>query len=93
MIPRGIKFPFRFHAGSVVRSEGDQNIREAVSVLLGTAKGEYLYLPEYGADLRRRIFDSTNVVPLIKHDIQAAIARFEPRVEVVDIETEIVTNG
>lgn len=89
--PSGIKFPFRFQAGSIALSEGDKNIKEAVSILLGTGKGEYLYQPEYGSDLRRRIFDSTNVKSLIKRDVTVAIAQFEPRVELMDVETEAGT--
>jgi len=87
---KGIKFPFQFRAGSVATSEGNNYVLDCVCVLLGINKGEYLYLPEYGTDLRKRIFDPINVTSLIESDIKIAIAKFEPRVELVDIKTEIV---
>ena len=55
--------------------------------IIGTGKNEYLMKPNYGADLRRRVFDPINVAALVEGDISAAIRQFEPRVDLLRVST------
>ena len=55
--------------------------------IIGTSKNEYLMKPNFGADLRRRVFDPVNVAALVEGDISAAIRQFEPRVDLLRVST------
>lgn len=81
----GVKFPFQFHAGRVALSRGEQHIKESVMQVIGTAKGEYLMKPDFGTNLRRRVFDPVNIAALLESDIKEALIRWEARVELVNI--------
>lgn len=64
---------------ATVRHGSDDEIRQNVAVLLGTRLGQRLTEPEFG------ISDPTFTLSPDLAEIEAAIARFEPRAE-VDIE-------
>jgi hypothetical protein len=83
-------FPPRVRAdGRIAWSSGEDNIREAMRIVLMTEPGERVRLPEFGAGLGRFLFEP-NIVPthtLIAERIQNALVRWEPRirVEAVDV--------
>lgn len=86
---QGIKFPLKFYSGRVSLSNGDKHIRESIVQIIGTAKGEYLLKPTFGSDLPRRVFDTVNVMPLVRLDVKTAIEKFEKRVDVTSIEAQL----
>ena len=88
---RGISFPPRVGAdGRVVWSEASDNIREGMRVVLATALGERIMLPQFGTDLRERLFEPNTVATrrLIQQRIESALQRWEPRVSVESIVVE-----
>lgn len=86
---RGIRWPFAFANGSVATSSNEQHLRESVLQILGTAPGEYLFVPMFGCGLHERVFDPVNVSALVATDARAAINRWEPRVEVVTVRADL----
>lgn len=81
---RGWKFPPAFnksrrHAEMV---EHEEDIREALHIILLTTKGERILQPEFGSDLKRHLFDSiTNTkITQLTEDIRRSILLGEPRV-------------
>lgn len=74
--------------GSVSMVEGDDCVRQALVMLLGTAPGERLMRPEYGCHLRRLAFapNDQTTAGLAIHYVRQAIERWEPRVEIVDLD-------
>ena len=54
---RGWKFPFGFDpaSGGVALSEFEENIRESVTIILGTQPGERQMLPEFGCRIHGRL--------------------------------------
>jgi len=93
ILGRGISFPPRVGAdGRIVWSAGDDNIRDAIRIILGTERNERLRLPEFGAGLRRFLFEPNTVATQhrLQDRILKALAAWEPRiaVESVDVETD-----
>ena len=85
---RGISFPPRIGGdGRLAWSEATDNIRESMRVILATQLGERLMLPQFGTDLRERLFEPNTVATrrLIEERIAAALQRWEPRVSVDSI--------
>lgn len=88
---RGISFPPRIGPdGRVAWSEASDNIREGMRVVLATALGERIMLPQFGTDLRERLFEPNTVATrrLIQKRIESALQRWEPRVAVESIAVE-----
>ena len=87
---RGWGFPFGFDsaAGGVSTSEYEQNIRECVTLILGTKPGERQMLPEFGCRIHELMFSPNTraTSTLVAHYVEEALARWEPRVEVTKVD-------
>lgn len=87
---KGMAFPPRVTAGGrIAWSEGEANIREAIAVILKTAKRERVRLPDFGAGLGRFLFEPNNAGThsRIAREIEVALRQWEPRIalEAVDV--------
>jgi hypothetical protein len=88
---RGISFPPRVGAdGRMVWSEGEQNIREAIRVILLTEQRERIRLPEFGGSLSQFLFEPNSVMTrhLLQDRITKALALWEPRIRVESVVVE-----
>ena len=88
---KGISFPPRSGAdGRVVWSEGEENIRESIRVILMTELNERLYVPQFGGGLNRFLFEPNNATTrqLIRDRITKALARWEARIAVQTVNVE-----
>ena len=88
---QGLGFPPRVGAdGRLAWSEGEDNVRESIRVILLTEPGERLMREEFGCGLRRFLFEPNTVTTraLIRERIQKAITRWEPRVAVEEVSVE-----
>ena len=88
---QGLGFPPRVGAdGRLAWSEGEDNVRESIRLILLTEPGERLMREEFGCGLRRYLFEPNTATTraLIKERIQNALARWEPRVRVDDVSVE-----
>jgi phage baseplate assembly protein W len=88
---KGISFPPRIGAdGRVVWSEGENNIRESIKVILLTELNERLRLPDFGGGLNRFLFEPNTATTrqLIRDRITKALAQWEPRVTVQSVSVE-----
>lgn len=65
-------------------SKNTKSINECLGILLRTRPGELLGDPNYGCYLIDRVFRYNGILieSLIKEDIQNAIQKYEPRIEV-----------
>ena len=84
---RGWSFPVRVEGGLVVTAEDEQDIREAIGIILGTAVGERVMRPEFGSRLEELVFEPNNAatVSLAKNYVQQALGRWEPRIILDDV--------
>jgi phage baseplate assembly protein W len=87
----GLGFPPRVGAdGRLAWSEGEENVRESIRIVLMTEPGERLMSEEFGCGLRRFLFEPNTVTTrtLIGERIENALARWEPRVAVEEVRVE-----
>ena len=91
ILGRGISFPPRVDpSGRLAWSEGEDNIRDAIHVILGTDRNERLRLPEFGAGLARYLFEPNTVVTRsqIQDRILKALTAWEPRIAIESVDVE-----
>jgi uncharacterized protein len=96
IIGTGISFPLRIdRLGGLALSTGHSDIEEAIDVILGTAPGERPMRPEFGCGVHNYVFDTIDAYTLgrIDYEIRAALDRWEPRIDVVDVEPDLSRQG
>jgi uncharacterized protein len=87
-IGRGWAFPMRAGpTGGVGMVEREQEIEEAIRLVLGTAPGERPMRPEFGCGIHEYVFATADgaTAGRIAHEVRIALERWEPRVEVTDV--------
>jgi phage baseplate assembly protein W len=95
----GWSFPptFRKASRGVRMTTGQEDIDRSLEILLSTALGERVMLPNYGSNMEELLFEpiDTGLQTLIFDRINTAILYYEPRIEVEDIllDTERVNEG
>jgi len=74
--------------GGLAMAEGDEAVRQAIIMLLTTQPGERLMRPDYGSHLHRLAFapNDQTTAGLAIHYVRSALSRWEPRVEIVDLD-------
>ena len=88
---RSLSFPPRVGPdGRVAWSEGEQNIRESIHVILLTNLRERIRLPDFGGGLNTYLFESNNVATqrAIEERIIQALTRWEPRIAVETVRVD-----
>jgi uncharacterized protein len=72
----------------VALSRHDQDIREAIEMILGTAPGERPMRPEFGCAIHDMVFAPVNEATAgrIQYEVLTCLDRWEPRIEVEDVE-------
>jgi phage baseplate assembly protein W len=88
---KGWKFPIRVNArGGLVYSSHEQDIEEAIWIILGTAKGERLMEPDFGCGIHDYVFAPNNpgTRGSIAYEVQRALAEYEARIEVDSVRVE-----
>jgi hypothetical protein len=84
----GFRFPIRVSAsGNLTYSSGEESVREAIWVLLGTAKGERQMLPNFGCGIQDMVFAPNNQTTWgnLQHLVKDSLTQWEPRIDVLDV--------
>lgn len=93
---RGWKFPIEIgHDGAFVLSQGNEDIQEAILMILKTAKGERPMEPEFGCNIHAYVFEVINqsTIMRMQEEIRVALLLYEPRIEVLEISHEYKESG
>jgi phage baseplate assembly protein W len=71
----------------VQMAAGADDIAQAVRLILETDPGERVMRPDFGAGLRRLLFEpmSNITLALVQHRVREALVTWEPRIDVLDI--------
>jgi phage baseplate assembly protein W len=88
ILGRGVRFPFRPGLdGGFALVEGEDNLDQAIILLLSTALGERQMRFDFGSDLPRMIFEPITSATLVELEEAARIALrdWEPRVLVREV--------
>ena len=83
---KGLRFPVSINLnGGVSTSQYEENVRQSLFVILGTAPGERLNRPRFGCRIHDLMFAPNNPVTAARAEVfcEEAILKFEPRVEKV----------
>lgn len=87
----GWKFPVRVTArGGIALSSHEQDIEEAIWIILGTAKGERLMQPAFGCGIHDYVFapNDPSTRGSIAYEVRKALADLEPRINVDGVRVE-----
>ena len=91
VLGRGIAFPPHIGPdGRLAWSEGEQNVREAIHIILMTEFNERLRLPDFGGNLGPFLFEPNTVTTrhLLQENITRALQQWEPRIIVQSVEVD-----
>jgi hypothetical protein len=83
ILGRGVRFPFRPGLnGGFALIAGEENLDQAIILLLSTALGERQMRFDFGSDLPRAIFEPINAATLvgIQESARIALRDWEPRI-------------
>lgn len=91
-VGKGWGFPVRTGGdGGIDLVGGHREIDEAIAIIIGTSPGERVMRPEFGCRIHELVFAPVNAetVALAGRYVQEALGRWEPRIEVDDVDVEI----
>lgn len=87
----GWKFPLQVTAaGRIAQARYEQRIEESVYLILSTAKGERVMLPNFGCGIHELVFAPNNALTraLVVQSAREALVNFERRIDVLDVTAE-----
>ena len=86
---RGLRFPLQVDpvTGKLAMAEQEEDIQEAIGILLRTGQGERVMRPEFGTRVLDYAFApvSGSMTYSIAHDLQLALLEQEPRIRDVEV--------
>jgi phage baseplate assembly protein W len=88
----GLAFPLRVdHRGGLALAHGDEDIEEAIGLILATSPGERPLRPEFGCEVHDLVFDTIDAAMVGRMDlaIRSALDRWEPRIDVTEIDFDL----
>ena len=90
-IGQGIHFPMRSgYDGGIDLARGVESIERSIHMILSTAPGERVMRPEFGCAIWDLLYEPINnsTIGLMGEATREALSRWEPRIEVEDVEVE-----
>lgn len=87
---RGVGFPIAVDrkSGTIARSEYEASVRQAIWIILATAKGERIMRPDFGCGIYDLVFEVNTPATAGKviQAVREALLVFEPRVDVLEVQ-------
>jgi uncharacterized protein len=87
----GWRFPVRIDGrGGFSMSSQEQDIAEAIWIVLATSRGERMMRPDFGCGIDDYVFAPNNATTrgAVAHQVQQALMRWEPRIDVAGVRVE-----
>jgi Bacteriophage baseplate protein W len=84
----GVGFPVRLTSEQTLESAiYEEDIRQAIHIILGTNPGERLMRPDFGAGLNQFIFEPVNTATMaqVKTRVEEALIDWEPRIVIDEV--------
>ena len=77
-------------SGDMGKKTGGAAVKGAIVSILKTNFNERLFQPEFGSNIRALLFEQMNPITVerIKTEVQEAVARHEPRAQVIGVSVE-----
>jgi phage baseplate assembly protein W len=80
---KGFRFPVSVNLnGGVSTSALEENVRQSIFIILGTAPGERIYRPDFGCRIHDLMFAPNNSITAAAAEVycEEAIYKYEPRI-------------
>lgn len=73
--------------GSIQAVSHDEDIRQAIRIILETNHGERVMRPDFGANLNALAFEpiSSTTMALARHHVEQALILWEPRIDSISV--------
>ena len=80
-------------ARDVACAEHEEDIRQAIRIILETTPGERVMRPDFGSGLLAMVFEPVNytTLALVKQRVEQALVVWEPRIDVREV--KVTANG
>jgi phage baseplate assembly protein W len=88
-------YPAGESAGQIQLAAYEESVRQAIWIILGTAKGERAMRPDFGCGIYDLVFElnSAATAGRIAQAVRKALLEFEPRIDVRDIQVQAQNGG
>jgi len=76
------------YQGDIELSSAEENIRQSVHIIIGTAKGERVMRPEFGCEVHDYVFTTADpaTLSMIEDAVEEALVQWEPRIDVENVD-------
>jgi phage baseplate assembly protein W len=88
----GWKFPLQVAStGAIARAQYEQRVEESIYLILSTAKGERVMLPNFGCGIHDLVFGISDprTRSAVVQQVRQALTANEPRIDVMDISANV----
>lgn len=89
---RGLKFPLQVdpRTGKIAMVDQEEDIREAIGIILRTGKGERVMRPDFGANTMDYAFApaSSSMTNSIAYELRLLLLEQEPRIRDVEVQCD-----
>ncbi len=77
--------------GSTLTAKYEQDVEQAIRIIIGTDRGERVMRPDFGAGLRSFVFGPLNQTTIrqVQTRVQEALVTWEPRIDVESVTVRI----
>jgi hypothetical protein len=84
---KGWAFPVGVEAGLTAMAAYEQDVEQAILIILGTNPGERVMRPDFGAGLRAFVFEPLNPATLesLRQRVREALVDWEPRIDIESV--------
>ncbi|HYU34428.1 MAG TPA: GPW/gp25 family protein [Thermoanaerobaculia bacterium] len=83
----GWRFPVALESGRIALAAYEESIREAIWIILATARGERKMRPDFGCGVHDLVFavQSGETAGRVASEVRQALILWEPRIDVLDV--------
>jgi uncharacterized protein len=92
LLGSGLAFPLQVdRLGGLALASGEQDVDQAIELILSTAPGERPMRPEFGCGVHDFVFDTIDAATVgrLETEIRSALDRWEPRIEVQTVDFDL----
>jgi uncharacterized protein len=96
LLGSGLSFPLSVdRRGGIALATGEQDVDQAIEIILSTAPGERPMRPEFGCGVPDFVFDTIDAATVgrLETEVRSALDRWEPRIEVEDVDFDLTRVG
>ena len=91
----GVQFPkpFSKRTGGLITNVGEDRINQSIYYILSTRKGERFFLPKFGSNLDKCLFEQNDQIlsTKIQLAVRDALTEWEPRISLISVSPQIGT--